>query len=214
MRNILVYTDGSATIASKPGGYGWVIVIDGNKHSEGSGSMERATNNDAELEASVRGLAAVLKFLVSDAFYSDIETSVTLVSDSQIVLGWADGTYRCKQKEKQSKYDKLQYLVKRLNVKTRWVKGHSGDEHNERCDKLANEARKKLMPHKPKKEPKASKSQPISTTGGSLIGHKMDGVLNIWYKGMLKIIDLEAGIVENYDEAIHGSRHSRLELNK
>ena len=34
-----VYTDGSATTKDKPGGYGWVIVIDGKFHSEGSGSL-------------------------------------------------------------------------------------------------------------------------------------------------------------------------------
>ena len=57
---IEVYTDGSATTSEKPGGWGYVIVIDGVKHSEGSGRMETATNNDAELEGAIMGLAAAL----------------------------------------------------------------------------------------------------------------------------------------------------------
>jgi ribonuclease HI len=34
--------------------------------------------------------------------------------------------------------------VKGMDVKTRWVKSHSGDEYNERCDYLAGKARKEL----------------------------------------------------------------------
>lgn len=138
---IELYSDGSATVASKPGGYGWVLVIDGNKVSEGNGHMDKATNNDAELEGALQGLAAVLKMRIDRKIPIDAH-EVTLVSDSQIVLGWVNGTYRFKQQNKRHKYDQLMHMVRKLNVKTRWVEGHSGDTHNERCDKLANEGRK------------------------------------------------------------------------
>lgn len=137
-----VYTDGSATVATKPGGYGYVIVIDGVKHSEGSGAMPLASNNDAELEAAIQGLKAVLMLRIKDPAKYGQNTDVTLVSDSEIVLGWANGTYRFKQKNKMEKYQALKSLVSRLYVGTRWVEGHTGDEHNERCDELANIARK------------------------------------------------------------------------
>lgn len=152
MKQIEVFTDGSATIATKPGGYGFVILCDGVKVSEGSGQMLTATNNDAELEAAIQGLASVLKMLSSDENYSKhgIVPPVTLVSDSEIILGWANGTYRFKQLKKRNKYDQLQFLVKKLKIKTRWVEGHSGNEHNDRCDKLANDARKLLVTEAPK----------------------------------------------------------------
>lgn len=141
---IEIYTDGSATVASKPGGYGYVIVIDGVKHSEGSGGMDKATNNDAELQAAVEGLKSVLLMRVQDpAKYGQAE--VTLVSDSEIVLGWTNGTYRFKQKAKMATFEILKTLAARLRVQTRWVEGHTGDVHNERCDELANIARKKLV---------------------------------------------------------------------
>lgn len=138
---IEVYSDGSATIATKPGGYGYVVCFDGVKVSEGNGHMEKATNNDAELEAAIQGLAWVLKSRIEGKLPIEAH-DVYLVSDSQIVLGWVDGTNKFKQKHKMNKYLQLQHVVKKLNVKTRWVEGHSGDEHNERCDALANEARK------------------------------------------------------------------------
>lgn len=155
---IEVYSDGSATVKTKPGGYGYVIVIDGVKVSEGNGHMNTATNNDAELEAALQGLAAVLKMRIDGKIPIGAH-EVILVSDSQIVLGWVDGTYRFKQREKRHKYDQLCHVVKKLQVKTRWVQGHSGDTHNERCDRLANEGRKmydqpKLKPVKAAKEEK------------------------------------------------------------
>lgn len=204
--HIEVYSDGSATVATKPGGYGFVVVIDGTKRTEGSGQMLTATNNDAELEGAIQGLASVLKMIVDDPAAFPLGYEVTLVSDSQIVLGWADGTYRFKQKNKRNKFDQLMYLVKKLRVKTRWVEGHSGDDNNERCDKLANDARKLLVREEPKeKKPKLGKQIPK-------IGNKKDGCFNIWYNGVLKIIDLDSNVCENHDEKVHGPRTSVLAI--
>src|ERR1700733_1544279 len=101
MANLEVFTDGSATTANKPGGWAYVLVFDGYKYSEGSGHVENVSNNDMELEASIQGLAAALKFINSsreaNAETSQVSFDVTLCSDSQIVLGWCDGTYRFKQ---------------------------------------------------------------------------------------------------------------------
>lgn len=161
---IEVYSDGSATIATKPGGYGWVLVIDGVKVTEGNGHMPKASNNDAELEAALQGLAHVLKMRIDGKIPIGAH-EVTLVSDSQIVLNWVAGTYRFKQQNKRHKYDQLMHVVKKLNVKTRWVQGHSGDTHNERCDKLANEGRK--MYDEPKE--KLAKVKPAKVTLESLL---------------------------------------------
>lgn len=202
---IEVYTDGSATIATKPGGYAYVIVVDGIKKVECSGSMPGASNNDAEMEAAIQGLARVFKMCVGGEF--NIFTSeVYLVSDSQLVLGWANGTYKFKQQaeEKKKKYGQLQHLVTRMGVKTRWVRGHNGDEHNERCDKLANEARLSVSNKVEREEAKER--------GETLIGIKKSGVICLWYKDTLKVVDLETNVVENYNREIHGSRSSRLQI--
>lgn len=134
---IEVFTDGSATTKDKPGGYGWVIVIDGKFHSEGSGSIPNATNNDAELEAAIMGLANAYKLKPTEP--------VTLVSDSEIILKWVNGTNRFKQVQKLHKYEAIMRLKKMMVVHTRWVEGHTGVEWNERCDKLAGMERDKAM---------------------------------------------------------------------
>lgn len=161
---IEIYSDGSATTANKPGGYGYVICFDGVKVDEGFGHMDRASNNDAELEAALMGLAMVLKMRMNGTI-SFGPHEFYLVSDSQIILGWVDGTYRFKQKSKMQKFHQLQQVVKKLNVKTRWVKGHSGDEHNERCDYLANKGRKMYDPPKEK----LAKVKKDKVTLGSLL---------------------------------------------
>lgn len=207
---IEVYTDGSATVASKPGGYGYVIVIDGVKHSEGNGHIDRATNNDAELEAAVQGLAATVRFLMQNTEIKGPQ--VHLRSDSQIVLNWANGTSKFKQEAKMHKYHQLASLVTRLRAKTVWVRGHSGHEHNERCDILASMGRLLLTEEeflslrrgkgKVRKARKTAKAvEPI----------KLHGCMAVWFQGKLRIVNFETGSVEIYNREIHGARHSSIE---
>ena len=205
---IEVYADGSATSKGKPGGYGYVLVFDEEKHSEGSGHIDSASNNDAELEAAIQGLVAAYKFImasrIGNAETSQVDFEVTLISDSQLILGWADGGYKCKQPDKQAGYHKLRGLVARMNVKTKWVRGHSGDTHNERCDQLANEARTGIE--------KKNKHQEALGAGETVIGTKKTGILCVWYLGQLKVIDLTANIVEDYEREMHGPRGSMFEI--
>jgi ribonuclease HI len=212
MTKIEVFTDGSATTANKPGGWAYVLCVDGEKHSEGSGHAENVSNNDMELEAAIQGLAAALKYV-----YPPIEVlgnleptqavldhpEVTLCSDSQIVLGWASGSYRFKQENKLQKYKQLQFLVRRLRVKTQWIKGHSGNVHNERCDRLANNARKNILVESVDK---------VVSEVDTKIGTKKIGVVSLWYQNVLKIVDFENGIIENYDREAHGKRGSVIEI--
>jgi len=217
---IEVFCDGSATIATKPGGFGWVLVVDGVKHSEGNGHLERATNNDAEMEACIHGLTAAYKFIhrpVDVLGRLDpveiVPPEVYLCSDSQIALGWADGTYRYKKNVNTDRYKLLLELVRRLNAKTQWVKGHDGNEHNERCDKLANMGRRKTTeePKADKKSRNKSKSPKVGKNEPK-IGEKRRGTICLWHKNVLKVIDLSANIVEDYDESVHGKRESYLEV--
>ena len=198
-----VFSDGSATTAGKPGGWASVILIDGVLHEELSGHLESATNNDAELIAAIQGLDGVLNYISKLEGSFPLEFDVTLISDSEIILNWANGTYRFKQIDKMPLYDHLCRLVKKLKVKTQWVKGHSGNTWNERCDKLANNARKGITTKG------VDKTAPKEDTR---IGTKKTGVVALWYGGKLKIVDFEHGIIENYDRDLHGKRGSVIEI--
>jgi len=134
---IEVYSDGSGTVSTKPGGYGFVVLVDGKDVYEGSGHLDFATNNDCELQGAIEGLDSLHYH-----FEPEELTDVWLVSDSEIVLGWASGERAFRQEEKILKYQQLTNMMKEYKAKTRWVKGHSGEPIQERCDKLANAARK------------------------------------------------------------------------
>lgn len=191
---IEIYCDGSATIAARPGGFGWVLVIDGAKHSEGNGHMHRATNNDAEMMAAIEGMAQVVRFLMANP-QENVE--VHLRSDSQIVLNWANGSSSFKQETKYMQYQKLRSLFVRLKAQSKWVRGHSGHEHNERCDHLATLGRLNLAQDAeiPKKKKKIKK-----------IDKRSEEVILVNYKNSLKLIDFCNNIIESYDKSKHGER--------
>lgn len=134
--NVEIWCDGSATTANLPGGYGVVILVDGVKYREISGHLNKATNNVAELTGAICGLEAV----ENDPSLAG-RTSVVLVSDSQLTLRYATGEYQCRKYHLVPLFCKLRQLHDRLKIQTRWVKGHSGNEINERCDALAKSAR-------------------------------------------------------------------------
>lgn len=136
-----IYSDGSGNTFDSDGGYGYVLVVDGAVNSSGSGYLVSATNNVAEITAAIEGLKAVLSYKRSLDAQLQSQMEVVLVSDSQLVLGYASGRYRCKALHLTQLYLELRKLYQELNATTRWVKGHSGDEHNETCDQLAKAAR-------------------------------------------------------------------------
>jgi ribonuclease HI len=200
---IQVFSDGSATTKDKPGGWGSVIIVNGSLHKELSGHLEKATNNDAELYAAIKGLDYVMELVCSNPSSFPQEHDITLISDSEIILNWANGKYKFKQVDKLPLYDHLRRLVKKLNVKTKWVKGHGTDVNNIRCDKLANNARKNILIENIDKPNKVCDTR---------IGTKKAGIVCLWHAGVLKIVDLENNIVENYSREVHGKRGSAIEI--
>ena len=140
MKKIEVYSDGSGNTFQSDGAYGWRIVIDGVLHSEGSGYLSSATNNVAELTGAIEGLKAA-QIWIHGGGLQQTDVDISLVSDSQLTLGYASGSYSCKAHHLLPLYLEIRRLYKELNATTRWVRGHSGDEHNEACDRLAKTAR-------------------------------------------------------------------------
>lgn len=138
---IEVYSDGSGNTFDSDGGYGWRLVVDGTLVAQGSGYLPKATNNVAEITAAIEGLKYAAKYIGMLGIQPPQTASVVLVADSQLVLGYATGAYKCKALHLTSLYIELKKAFKAVGATTRWVKGHAGDEHNEGCDQLAKAAR-------------------------------------------------------------------------
>ncbi len=135
---LIVYTDGGARGNPGPGGYGAVIVRPGG-NEERSGGFRYTTNNRMELMACI----SALEHLSSPE-------RVALHSDSAYVVnamtkGWARNWRARHWKKADGKPALNPDLWRRLlalcdihDVVFIKVKGHSGIDLNERCDRLAN----------------------------------------------------------------------------
>ena len=139
-KHVIMYTDGACTGNPGPGGYG-VVLIFGEHRRELSGGYRLTTNNRMELMGPIKGLEALNQ-----------SCRVTLHSDSQYVVegiekGWAkrwrsNGWMRNKREQAVNPdlWGKLLDLCETHEVEFQWVRGHSGDVENERCDQLAVQA--------------------------------------------------------------------------
>lgn len=135
---ISVYTDGSSSGRSnEPGGWAWIILIDGKPFKCSSGGEPRTTNNRMELKAALEGLL----YLQRCGLQLD-EHIVELVADSQYVLGIASGKFSPSANTDLTA--PLREVSVALGVRTRWVPGHTGEPTNERCDRFAKAQRDKI----------------------------------------------------------------------
>ena len=151
-----VYTDGSSSGKSEGAiGWGWIIVLNDREIlCSGADGEINGTNNIAELKAVKNGLIS----LMAHATFRQINEKtpfyeVEVVSDSQYVLKLIDGIYKPKQNI--SLVKDVCSLCKINRVKTRWVRGHSGNPLNEMCDKLAKHAKEQYCSPKKRKNKNA-----------------------------------------------------------
>ncbi len=137
---ITIYTDGGCSRNPGPGGYG-VVLVQNNKRKEMSGGFRLTTNNRMEIMGCIVGLQVLKK-----------KSSVTIYSDSKyvvdsIMLGWAkrwrSNNWMRNKKDSAENPDLWEHLLDLLekhDVMFEWVKGHAGNDGNERCDQLAVES--------------------------------------------------------------------------
>lgn len=130
---IIIYTDGSSKGNPGPGGYGTVLKYK-DLRKELSEGFRKTTNNRMELLAVIKGLEAIKKPNAPVKVFSDSK----YVVDS-IEKGWLWGWIKKGFKGKKNKDLWLRYaeIHKVHRVTFQWVKGHAGNEENERCDELA-----------------------------------------------------------------------------
>lgn len=144
MPHVIIYTDGGAS--PNPGLGGWAAILwspEHDKEREIWGAEADTTNNRMELTAAIRALE-VLK----------VPCEVDLHTDSAYLCnafmkGWLNNWKRRGWKSSSGEevpnldlWLSLDRLTRIHRVKWHWVKGHSFDERNNRCDELVHRARK------------------------------------------------------------------------
>jgi ribonuclease HI len=135
-----VWTDGGCKPNPGPGGWGAILRFRGVER-ELSGAESVTTNNRMELTAAAAALEALKR-----------PCRVVLHTDSEYVrngvtrwhTGWVRRNWRNAAGDPVANMDLWQRLLAAAaahQVEWHWVRGHSGDEMNERADKLATAAR-------------------------------------------------------------------------
>ncbi len=130
---VIIYTDGAARGNPGRGGYGAVMMCGVHK-KELSAGFRLTTNNRMELMA----VKVALEALTKDNQEIDIYTDSKYVMDAFVknwIYGWQKKGY--KNIKNPDLWRPLIALYNKHVIKFHWVKGHSGNTLNERCDELA-----------------------------------------------------------------------------
>lgn len=128
-RTVVVYTDGACSGNPGPGAWAYRVEWPDGSVEERAVAEARTTNNREELKAVREALRAV-RGRVGD----DPSWRIVVRTDSRGVVNWL--TRRWKRTKNLDLYPEIDALVDD-RVVFEWVRGHSGDEGNERVDALA-----------------------------------------------------------------------------
>ena len=150
--SIKIYTDGGCSGNPGPGGWAFVIVQETFQGpailAEKFGGEKATTNNRMELTAVIESLR---ELRVLAASRSDISTKAVIYTDSQYVqkgitdwiIKWKQNAWRTSDKKPVKNQDlwvELDALAGEFSLSWQWIRGHSGIEFNERCDRMTQQA--------------------------------------------------------------------------
>lgn len=136
---VIVHTDGGYSSANDMGSWAYTIQI-GDNVSESFGAFQATTNNRMELLAVIRALEEI-----------EPGQPVIVYSDSQYVIngisswvhGWVKRGWKTGYGDEVKNRDLWEVLLGLTTVHAvvfKHVKGHNGNEFNERCDHLCTQA--------------------------------------------------------------------------
>ena len=138
MKDYVIYTDGSCR-GNGNGGVGIIWLKDGNKVFEYSKGFKNTTNNKMELMAIYIALSSIKKEI----------NSLEIVSDSEYAIGVLTKSWNPKKNKELIEVIKQRIILTQNLVKSpiKWshTYGHSDNEWNNLCDKLAQSESKNML---------------------------------------------------------------------
>lgn len=140
---IVMYADGAASPNPGPGGYGIVLIRNGQRQ-ELSGGFRKTTNNRMELLGVIIALRSLNGQRSSVTVYSDSKYVVDMFTGGNASTWRRNGWTRNNGKDpvlNPDLWDELLNLAGGHQVKFIWVRGHTDNKENTCCDELAVKAR-------------------------------------------------------------------------
>ena len=117
----VLWTDGSCVIPR--GGWAFILRTGNQTILEGSGRNPKTTVNRMEMTAALEGLRKLSP-----------GSKVLVISDSQILIRCASKEW--KRKKNLDIWSQIDEVAQQMRVTFKWIRGHTGNEFNERCDYL------------------------------------------------------------------------------
>lgn len=136
MKKVCIYTDGACSGNPGPGGWAAILSCMG-REKELSGGERETTNNRMELRAVIEALSA-LKEPCEVELWTDSQYIDRAINEGWLA-GWKRRGWRRKEGELKNPelWQRLDALLGEHKVTVNWLRGHDGQEQNERCDALA-----------------------------------------------------------------------------
>lgn len=134
---ISIYTDGACSGNPGIGGWGVVILIPRENPVHLNGGSNNTTNNQMELTATIEGLQ-----------YFKESKQILIITDSKYVINgieswiknWKKNGWKTASKKpvkNKDLWEKLDKEITKHAIEWQWVKGHAGNDNNEKADYLA-----------------------------------------------------------------------------
>jgi len=139
---IEVWTDGGCQGNPGPGGWAYIVISDDTER-DGSGFESSTTNNRMELTAVREALASLAAVPESTPIIVHTDSQYVQKGITAWIHTWERNGWRTsgRQPVKNSElWLAISDLSRGRQVQWVWVMGHAGDEKNDRCDRLVQEA--------------------------------------------------------------------------
>jgi ribonuclease HI len=134
-----IYTDGACSGNPGPGGWGTVVYFsDGSVHEIG-GADAATTNNRMEMQAAVAALQYLREFGQKEPINLYTDSEYLKNGITKWIHGWKKKDWKTAAGKPVLNQD-LWQAIDRLNTRQviwQYVRGHAGNEGNERCDAIA-----------------------------------------------------------------------------
>ena len=137
-QRVTIYTDGACKGNPGPGGWGALLIYNGNER-ELKGGEALTTNNRMELMAAIMALETLTRPCTVELFTDSqyVRQGITSWMHGWKARGWK--TADRKPVKNEDLWRRLDEARNRHEVSWHWVKGHADDPLNHRVDALANE---------------------------------------------------------------------------
>ncbi len=135
---IIIFSDGGSINNPGPGGYGAIIIKNG-EEIELSRGYSLTTNNRMELMGVIAALESIKGSKEKVRVYTDSRYVVDAMTKGWIKNWQRNGWLKSDKTPVLNRdlWEKLVKLTAEFDIEFNWVKGHAGNHYNERCDSLA-----------------------------------------------------------------------------